>query len=41
MHRLNQWEQDFIESISDQYDRTETLTEAQMARLETIVDDKC
>lgn len=41
MHRLNQWEQDFIESINDQFTNRGTLTEAQMAKLESIVNDKC
>lgn len=41
MYRLNQWEQEFIESISDQFTQRGSLSEAQMEKLEQIVDEKC
>ena len=34
--RLNKWEQGFLESVIDQYDRTGYLSGAQLEKLEQI-----
>ena len=38
--RLSKWEQSFIESIRDQFDRTQSLSERQKEILERIYVDK-
>lgn len=37
---LTKWEEGFIEDISDQFDRTQNLTEPQLIRLEQIYAQK-
>jgi hypothetical protein len=37
---LSTWENQFLESISDQFDRTKSLSEKQFDRLETIYAEK-
>jgi hypothetical protein len=36
LNLLNQWEQGFIESVSDQWDRNHYLSENQLEKLEQI-----
>lgn len=36
LHRLSKWEQDFIESTKDQWDREAWLSEGQLEHLEKI-----
>lgn len=38
--KLTQWEQDFVESVSDQFDRRGTLTDKQFEVLERIYAEK-
>lgn len=38
---LTKWEESFLESVSDQFDRTDDLSDKQIAVLERIYKEKC